>query len=234
MWDSVVNFIKLIEPLILVVIPLCFGIYLKLKIKCIEKKQEINNKINGAKKQELIDWRHTESINVINRLKEVCNYHCDIGKVHASYIQLENGTIATSKLCNMFFSCVAEDNRYSVLRKMVDTIQRIPFTRMSNWFNKVYNSEYQVVYLMDKKDIDDIFIDTIGVKCMISSLVKDSKGLVIGVCNFLYANEQDIEDLNESNAQMLKFVSSIETIFLDFNLSIESKKKELGLEDIED
>lgn len=234
MWDNVVNFIKLIEPLILVVIPLCFGIYLKVKVKCIEKKQEIDNKVSGKKKQELLDWRHKESIDVINKLKEVCNYHCDIGHVHTSYIQLENGTIATSKLCNMFFSCVAEDNRYSNLRKMVDSIQRIPFTRMSSWFNKVYNSEYQVVYLTDKKDIDDIFSNNIGVKCMISSLVKDSKGFVIGVCNFIYSDEQEIEDLNESNAQMLKFVSSIETIFLDFNISLENKKKELGLEGIED
>lgn len=234
MWDNVVNFIKLIEPLIVVIIPLCFGIYLKIKLKCIEKKQEVLKKVNSKKKQELLDWRHKESINVINKLKEVCNYHCDIGHVHTSYIQLENGTIATSKLCNMFFSCVAEDNRYSDLRKMIDSIQRIPYTRMSNWFNKIYNSEYQVVYLIDKRDIDDIFTENIGIRCMISSLVKDSKGLVIGVCNFVYSDEQDIEDLNESNAQMLKFVSSVETIFLDFNLELETKKKELHLEDIED
>lgn len=233
MWDEITEFIKLIEPLILVVIPLCFGIYLKLKLKVIDKKSEVLKQLSGKNKQKLLDWRHKESIQVINKLKEACNYHCDLSHVHASYIQLENGTLATSKLANMFFSCVAEDNRYSDLRKMVDIIQRVPFTRMSNWFNIIYTSEHDVVYIIDRKDIDDIFYDNIGVRCMISSLVRDSKGLVIGVCNFIYSDEQDIDDLEEIKTQMFKFVSSIETIFLDFNYNLENKKKELGLEDSE-
>lgn len=228
MWDKIVEFIKLVEPLILVVVPLCFGIYLKVKVKCIEKKQEVNKQVNGKHKQELIDWKHKESINVINRLKEVCNYHCDLGHVHASYIQLENGTIATSKICNMFFSCIAEDNRYSNIKKSINTIQRIPFTRMSNWFNKIYNSDHQVVYLTKREDIDDIFTD-LGIHCLVSSLVKDQNGLVIGICNFILSDEKEIEELVDCNSQMIKFVSSIETVFLDFNLSLKAKSKKLGL-----
>lgn len=235
MWEEITNFIKLIEPLILVIIPLLFSIYIKLKMKLLDKKNEITRKASDKAKQELLNWRHSESIKIVNKLKEVCNYHCDLaGSVHTSYIQLENGTIATSKICNMFFSCIAEDTRYSKIHKAIDNIQRVPFTRMSNWFNKVYDSEYQTVYLVKKEDIDDIFYTTIGIRCMVSSLVRDGKGYVIGVCNFMFADEQEIDDLVNYNAQMLKFVSSIETIFLDFNYELEDKKKELGLVDVVD
>ena len=231
MWDKLINFIELIEPLILVVIPLIFSIWIKLKLKLIETGKKAKQGINNKAKQELLDWRHAESIKIVNKLKEVCNYHTDLGHVHSSYIQLENGTIATSKICNMFFSCIAEDNRYSNIQKSIDIIQRIPFTRMSNWFNKIYDSEYQVVYLTKKEDIDDIFYDKIGIKCIVSSLVKDSNGLIIGICNFLFSDEQQVNDLIDCDTQMLKFVSSVETIFLDFNINLQAKKKELGLED---
>lgn len=235
MWQKITDFIKLIEPLILVIIPLLFGIWIKLKTKIIAEKDKITKEISGKAKQQLSDWRHKESIKVIKELKEVCNYHRDLaGSVHTSYIQLENGTIATSKICNMFFSCIAEDTRYSKIPKATDYIQRIPFTRMSSWFNKVYDSEYQVVYLTKQEDIDDIFYNTVGIKCMVSSLVRDAKGYVIGICNFMFADGQEIDDLIDCNTQMLKFVSSVETIFLDFNFELENKKKELGLEDVGD
>lgn len=232
-WDKIINFIKLIEPLILVLIPLVFSICLKLKTKLILEKGNTIKLLNTKAKQELLDWRHTESINVVNKLKNVCNYHTDIGKVHSSYIQLENGTIATSKICNMFFSCISEDNRYSNIRKSIDIIQRVPFTRMSNWFNKVYNSEYSIVYLTKKEDIDDIFYDEIGIKCLMSSLVKDSNGLVIGVCNFIFDVPQDNEMLEKYQAQMIKFVSGVQTVFLNFNLELQRKIKELKLEEDE-
>lgn len=41
-WDRIINFIKLIEPLILVLIPLVFSIYLKLKTKLILEKGNTN------------------------------------------------------------------------------------------------------------------------------------------------------------------------------------------------
>ena len=51
----------------------------------------------------------------------------------------------------------------------------------------------------------------------------------MGVCNFVYSAEQNKDELDEVNAQMIKFVSSVETIFLDFNLSLKQKKEKLGI-----
>lgn len=230
MWEKIADFIRLIEPIILIIIPLLFGIWIKLKTKMMEEKTKIETKINNKTKEEFDAYRHEESIKVINKLKEVCNYHCDIGKVHTSFVQLENGTIATSKICNMFFSCVAEDNRYSKIRKLIDCLQRVPFTRLSNWFNSVCDSEYQTVFLMSKEQIGDLYYDMIGIRCMVSGLVRDSKGYIIGVCNFMFDEDKDVEELKDKyEAQMLKFVSSIETVFLDYNINLDEKKKELNM-----
>ena len=229
MWDKVIEFLKDIETIILYVIPLAMALWFKIKTSVIENKLKLNTKDIGKRKQQLLEYKHSESIEVISKLKEVCNYHCDLSHVHASYIQLENGTIATSKLCNMFFSCIAEDSRYSNLPKLTEHIQRIPFVRLSNWFNKVYTSEHQVVYVIDSKDIDAIFQDTIKIKCMVSGLVKNPKGVVIGVCNFMFSEEQEKENLDNFVTQMTKFVSSVETIFLDYNVNIKNKAKDLKI-----
>lgn len=229
MWDKIADFIRAIEPLILIIVPLLFSVWIKLKSKLLEEKVKTEQKINGKSKEQFNDWRHSESIRIINKLKEVCNYHCDISKVHASYLQLENGTLATSKLCNMFFSCIAEDSRYSKLNKLTNTIQRKPFTMLADWFNTTYNSEHSVVYLTSKEQIGDTLYD-LGIRCMVTSLVRDPKGLVIGVCNFIFDEEKTITELDEDfEQQMLKFASSIETIFLTYDINTKAKRKELHL-----
>lgn len=232
-WDGLVAFIKAIEPLILVVIPVIWGILLKLKTKVNKETLKVKIEIENKNKQKLLDWRHEESIRVITKLKEVCNYHCDLSHIHTSYIQLENGTIATSKLCNMFFSCIAEDNRYSNLNKLIKIVQRVPFIRLSSWFNKLYSSSHQVVYITEREDIDDVLYDDVGVRCVLSSLVRDPNGLIIGACNFVFSEEQNVDDLDEYNTQMIKFVSSVETIFLDYNINLKNKAKELGFSESE-
>lgn len=177
-WNTIIDFIKLIEPLLLVIIPLVYGFFFKLRHKFKEKKKKLTNEERKKNEQIFSDWRHEESINVTNKLNNMCNYYADIAHVNASYIQLENGTIATSKLCNMFFSCIAEDNRFSQMQKLKDKIQRVPFVRMSEWFNSVSNSSHKVVYLLNNnnnKEIDSVFHDT-GINCMVSSLVRDPKG----------------------------------------------------------
>lgn len=231
MWQKIIDFVKSIEPLLLILIPLLYSVCIKLKSKIVEQNIKIQTQQKDKNEQKLLDWRHEESIKVINRLKEICNYHCDISHIHTSYIQLENGTIATSKLCNMFFSCIAEDNRYSNLPKLIDIVQRIPYIRLSGWFNKIQQTDHQVVYISDKKYIDDLFYDKIGIRCLVSGFVRDSNGLIIGVCNFMFIEEQDTASLDECHSQMLKFISSVETLFLDFNINLKNKRESLGFKD---
>lgn len=234
MWNEIIDFIKFIEPLIMVVIPFIFGIWIKLKFKLVDEKNKINNQNKEKNKKKFSDWHHEESIRVLNKLKESCNYYCDLNFVHTSFLQLENGTLATSQICNMFFSCVAEDNRYSDIKKLLNTVQRIPFTRLSNWFNSINDNEDEskVVYLKEHQ-LDDIFLE-LGIRSMISGLVHDADGFIIGVCNFMFSDDISEDEIESYKQKMINFVTSIETIFLGFRVNLKYTKEKLGIIEKED
>lgn len=229
MWDNIVNFIEMIEPLFLVVIPLCFSIWLKLKVKLMEEKSKIIKEEEEVSKQAFVNWRHEESIKIVTKLKELCNYYCDTSHAYTAYIQLENGTLATSNLCNMFFSCIAEDNRYSKSEKLINNIQRVPFTQMADWFNKITNSEHKIVYLSDQKDIDEVFFIESNVRSMLATLVRNTKGIIIGVCIFYFTEEKTNEELDNLKDDLLSFSSGVETLFFTYDLNTKEKRKELKI-----
>lgn len=235
---DIIEFLDKIQPLILIIIPTIFGIYLKLQQKLKDKHIEIIKSINNKNRQTYLDYKHEESIKVVLKLKEVCNYYCDIiGNVHTSYIQIENGTVATSKLCNMFFSCIAEDDRYKgkVIRQS-EHIQRMPFVKLSCWFNRLYKSKYKIEHFScTSDDIDKTLGFNTDIKYIISSFVRDLNGNITGVCNFIYSEDQIFSDKEKEKIedQMLCFVSSIETIFLSYNINLKLKRDKLGLKDEE-
>lgn len=240
MWDKLIEFIDKIEPLLLIIIPTCFGIYLKVKSKIAEKEKQINNEIFVKNKEKFSDWEHNESIKVINRIKNLCNYFKDIGHMDlVNYVQFENGTLATSKLCNMFLSCLAEDSRFSTIPKMIPNFQRIPYSRMSSWINNItYETENTSNFLIvsDKNKkfnedcLDDIIINNEKIKSFVSCPVRDPKGILIGICSFYYA-ETDFAGRTDEQCRelMSKFVSSVESVLIEYNIMRDNKKAELHL-----
>lgn len=229
-WDKVLEVIKALEPLLLVIIPFSFGVYLKIKTKVTEEKAKIIKQNDDKNNKKLIDWQHEESIRVVNKLKECCNYHCDLDSVHTSFVQLENGTLATSKIYNMFFSCVAEDNRYSSdIKKLTKIMQRIPYTQLSDWYNEVNGSDEDSVYIEDIVTTCEFF-DGLGIKNIMSNLVHDTDGLVIGICNFGFSRDLTEEEIKDYKTAMIGFVSSVETVFLSYKMNVEEMKKKLNLD----
>ena len=239
MWDKIYDIITALEPLLLIIIPTCFGIYLKLKNKVTEKNKEIEKEIDTKNKEKFLEWEHSESMLIIDKIKTICNYYKDVGHMDlVNYIQFENGTVATSKLCNMFLSCLAEDNRYGVIPKFISTLQRIPYSRLSTWTNNVVNSEDGIYRVNNREkefdeDYSDFVIGSENVKSFICGAVKDSNGVLIGICSFFFATENCCGDDEESEERckttLQKFITSVETIFLEYNIARENKKKELKI-----
>ena len=236
MWDEIKNILSQIEPILLIIIPTIFAIYLKIRDKCLQKKQE-HDKENIAKNKEKFSvWKHIESMNVIENIKTICNYYKDIG--HASlvnYIQLENGTIATSKLCNMFLSCLAEDTRFGSIPKMMPNIQRIPYTRMSSWVNDVRKDNIHKIPTMKdfKEDYSFVTGDPYIKSCM-SIAVSNGNGIFIGMCTFFF-DEENYCGMTDAECEELleKFKTSIETVFINYNKNRLDKLKSLNLTNLE-
>lgn len=227
--NQIIDLLRAVEPLVVTAIPIVFGIWLKTKTKILEKKLEYSQEIAKKKEGELTKWRHDESLKIASKLKEVCNYYCDTCHVHTAYIQFENGTLATSKLSNMFFSCAAEDNRYSTMPKLVQLLQRVPYVQMQDWYEHISNSEYNIVYIYDKQYIDELFYNQVGVRSMLAGLVKNSSGTIVGVGIFIFDEVKTKEELNTYNTSMEKFISSLETIFLSYGINVKNKRKELNM-----
>lgn len=242
--EYIMAILKEIEPILLVVIPTCFAIYLKLKKKLdIEKAKQ--KRIDVEKNTEKFkDWEHTQSINVIKDIQATCNYYRDIGHMDlVTYLQLENGTVATSKLCNMFITCLAEDDRNSSVMKMSQFVQRVPYSRMITLVNEA-RAEL-VVHPNFQNDVEEEngvnyseLIDSIpsfkGIGSYIISPVKDCQGYLIGFCLFLYSNILNMgEEVLETNSVHLlqKFVANVEFIFMKYHEGRKELMENLHIEE---
>lgn len=234
-WEQLEKLIRDIEPLLLVIIPTCFGIYLKLKNKIIEKEKEVKNETIAKNKEELINWEHIESLKVVDRIKNACNYYKDISNADlVNFMQFENGTTATSKLSNMYLSCIAEDSRFGKVPKMLSFLQRKPYSCLSDWVNNIMKDDMGLYFLKDVETIkslySDILVDNIAFGSECSGLVKDPNGIVIGFISFYFA-ETDFNGKTEEQCKttLIRSVASIEEIILDYQTNLIKKKKELNI-----
>lgn len=235
-WEEIKSFIEMIEPLLLVVIPTCFGLYLKIKNKVNIKKQEIEKRNEAKNHEKLLNWEHDMSMHVVDSIHDICNYYKDVGHMDlVNYIQLENGTVATSKLYNMFVTCLAEDNRHSIIRKMINDVQRIPYNKVSVWVNNARANEF---YFVKSKAVieqtftsyEDFIPSYKEIKSLIVSPVKNPEGVLIGFCAFYYTHE-DWNNVEEQDCKtlMTKFVASVESVFLNYYNDRDKKKEELNI-----
>lgn len=129
MIDKLLEFLDKLGPLLYIVVPAIAGIWYNLKTKVREKESEVRE--TGKRKAlRLYDiWEHEESKVVISKIKDLCNFYKDKGHADlVQYLQLENGTAATSKIQNMFLTCLAEDDRYGSIPKIIKKLQRMPYS----------------------------------------------------------------------------------------------------------
>lgn len=234
--EFIVELLRNLEIVLIVVIPALFAMYKKIKKEIESQSTKLSRSIHNKNVDAFHEWQHKESIIVLNKLNEICNYYCDISKVHTSFIQLENGTLATTKISNMYFSCCAEDDRYSNAAKFIDKIQRVPYVRLSRWFNYVTDNstETRNIVYVDKLSLDDLLWLDCSVENIVSGLVRNPRGVIVGVCNFIFNSEdKDInskEQIHDTITQMNKFISGIETTFLNYETAVKHKLDELELD----
>lgn len=235
------QFLDKVAPLLYIVIPAAAGIWYKLKTKVKAKEDEVN-KANQTKAKELYDvWEHEESKNVITKIKNFCNLYKDKGAVDlVSYLQFENGTMATSKIQNMFLTCLAEDDRYGRAPKLIKSMQRMPYSECSVWLEKLKETlaeGHETLQCSDVKDADynRTVLETANgkVRSAIIAPVFDPNEIMLGICVFLYHdanyNNSPIEHETE---QVLKFKGSVENTLFVYHQSRAKKKQQLGVQHV--
>ena len=237
MLDKIIELIDKIGPLFYIIIPALFTVYYNTKVKVQEKEKQLikQNKEKAQEKYEI--WEHEESRRIIKKVLDLCNFYKDKGHMDlVQFIQLENGTVASSKLCNMFATCLAEDSRYGSIPKMIQKMQRIPYSRFSGWVSQIQECQLNSLdyYLSPDSHAQGSFltniVDTTPIGSSASAAVYDPNNLLIGAVVFYYKNPNFNNQTEEAAADLItQFQKSVESIFLNYHLDRNRKKVELGL-----
>lgn len=232
--------LQIISELVLVIAPAAAVIYHKFYRKYKEKLRNLKKEDHDKAQQELLHFSHDKSILSMKNLEEICNMYVD--RSHAdivTYLQLENGTMADSKLQNMFITCMAESDRYSNLPKKMNKIQRLPLQSIVSYIEKVNQSN--TVSLLSKDlnvDIDlkakDLLLPQ-GISAWRMKVIHNVSGYVIGyvIFEYLFDSQESgslgFEDDEHPSSLIDQCQAAIESELLRYNNQIESKRKELGL-----
>lgn len=235
------EFLDKLAPLIYVVVPAIAAIWWNLKNKLSQKEKEVK-KANLEKAKELYDvWEHEESKVIITKIKGFCNLYKDKGSVDlVQYLQLENGTMATSKIQNMFLTCLAEDDRYGRVPKLISKMQRMPYSECSTWLdllNTRLEEGREVLGTPNIAEAEHNRMTLEGVESKIGSVVIapvfDPNEILLGICVFYY---HDVNYNNcvkeEEKQQILRFKDAVENVLFVYHQNRQNKKKQLGLENV--
>lgn len=229
--DEFLKILDKLEPLILVVIPTLFGIWIKTANKVKEKNETYKKAVKKKSLEKYDMWEHEESRRVIAKIKELCRVYKDRSKAdEVMYIQLENGTVATSRLCNMFLTCLAEDDRYSTIPKKIRKLQRVPYSQLSEWVEEVTTHECVISDVQgEHMRVEEPFFDDVG--SHLSETVHDKDGYLIGVVVFNYSQKDFNEAEKEKQIDFLRqFQASVESVFISYHVSRQDMKKQLHLD----
>lgn len=235
------EFLDSIAPLLYILIPAAAGVYYKVKTKIKNKEKEVSE-AEQVKARELYDiWEHEESKQVISKIKNFCNLYKDKGDVDlVQYLQLENGTVATSKIQNMFLTCLAEDDRYGKVPKLISKMQRMPYSECSSWLESLTKCISEGNTTLGTPDLSKATYNRAvieGLEGRIGSVkiapVFDPNEILLGICVFYY------HDINYNNnpteterSQILRFKDSVENILFVYHQSRINKKQQLGVKNV--
>lgn len=239
--QSLIDLIQDWAPVIYTLATIGIGAFIKLHDIAAKKRKEIDAENEAKNKDNYQVWKHEESTRVIGRIKDLCNFYKDKGKADSvSFVQLENGTVAKSRLCNMFVSCLAEDDRFSNLPKYMDQFQRIPYSKVSFWADSIAALSFDNIRknmiatpdsdVLDRNASIRNMIDFEGIRSSIVAPVYDPNGVLIGAGIFLYS-KADYNGMGEEEQKtlMVQFRTALESIFLEFYLARQDKMKEFHI-----
>lgn len=238
MVDKLLELVKGLESIFIVLVPAiyyaCFRIYSK--VKETKTKEKALNKRKAF--EEYDNWEHEESKRIIHEIKNYCNYFKDKGHADlVQYLQLENGTMATSKIQNMFLTCLAEDDRSGSIQKFIKKIQRLPYSEAVCWLGDfVQTSSMDDVFIcspdLEKEERNKTAVeDIVGIGSVIIAPVYTSAEILLGICVFYYHEKNYNGRYKTEHKYMTDFRASVTSLIANYHQIRDSKRDKLDLEE---
>lgn len=214
-----------------------YKLYRGTRLKYEELRREDSEKQKRSNCQKFSTWEHTESLAVLSDIHKKCNLYKDKSKAdRVAYIQLENGTVASSKLCNMFISFSCEDSRYSDLPKELLNLRRIPYSRLSAWAEelfKVANENGKALILKKESEafetINSLYKSRIGTQFV--SPVFDYDNNFIGAVVLDFIEEIPKEKMDFYLSALLDFRSAVYNRIMSFHDDRKERMEEFKIKE---
>lgn len=238
MLDRISEILSQLDTILCVIVPTAVVVYMNVKNKVKEAKIKDETKRIKQAEEKYDVWEHEESKVVISRIKNLCNLYKDRGHADlVQYLQLENGTIATSKIQNMFLTCLCEDDRHGSVPKMIKKLQRIPYSETVCWLDKLTDLEYTIDACLCTPDISTAdysrtrIEDISGIGSVMVAPVYRPDNLLLGICVFYYHDIKYNGMFKKEHEYLTAFKASVESVILDYHVHRDEKKRELKLEE---
>lgn len=238
--EAIEQVLQIVGEAIIVLVPLFAVIYYKVIKAWNDKRKSIKLQEEESARQELLNYSHVESMTSMENLRGICNLFFD--RSHAdrvAYYQLENGTMADSKLQNMFITCMAESDRYSTLPARVSKVQRCPVQSVVSHIERVNKLSF-VEYVKGNENYKEILDPRVkeilyarDASAIRINVVHNTSGYITGYAIFEYLFDdlglQGFEADESPNSLIKECSASIESELLRYTHLVDTKKSELGL-----
>jgi len=239
--ERLLNFLEQFQ---LVIYPSLIGLYVvgyNLYKKFREKHNELVAKDKAKeiknKQDKYTAWEHAASLEIIVRIKNMCNLYRDKSSAdRVSYVQIENVSNQSSNMGNIFISCLAEDDRYGKLPKDIRRLQRIAYSHLAEWVDKL-----KVIHEEGNDDVleitsnDDLlrivnFIYTIPIGSQLAVSVYDNHHIFIGVCIFEYAKADfNNAESSEERRHLKDFKAAVEAVLYNYHMMREDQRAQYSI-----
>lgn len=229
--DGIKSFITSVVELLAVIIPIAVTGYYTITKQLNSKLKQLELRTNERSNNIFKDFSYKESINSLVHIKSIINMFCDKSAADiVCYYQIEDGTVAASKLHNMYLTCVSESDRYTTIPKYVSNIQRVPAARVLTYLSAILNSKSGLNIVLPTNKLPDYELDLLYPKeCRAFRVrgVRNDHGYLVGYVEFRYNSlVKDItdEDLSKlSNKELLELIPDINDIASECKVAIEAE-----------
>lgn len=235
-----------------VVTPIIAAAYYKLNKKWKSSMQEARLKDREKSLDILKNYTYSESMRCLSDIKYVVNMYRDKSQAdRVCYYSLEDGTVAESKLHNMYITMSTESDRFSQIPRYIQNVQRLPVPQVLGILSE-FNNRSEGIDSIKAFEVPSDEKDHLVHKSTQSWKVRNvcnADGYIIGYIMFLYkeltyedyvimvsSNEIDSNKViaipNQDSHLISECRAVIESKFIAYTKSVKEKRVELGLDEM--
>lgn len=136
------------------------------------------------------------------------------------YVSIVNGVVGPGRLHSMFVSVLVEDNSISRCNKKIKTVQRVPYSVLSNWFSSLEEAGIVKIPNLEESEYAELPIFETAKSSMAVPVYTRDKCLAGAIIfNFFDPNYNFSESNDQNEEQLLKIKTFVESQYIQMAMA---------------